>query len=250
MSDKTQPSGGEPEEDTKAGEGAEPQDTTAQPKENAEAGGKQEEAQALTESLLLETEEESPQPPKKEKRELEAEKALRTWTNRLANGEDNPKTEKPWTLEDVPSWLQSKVESDLKKLGGIEDKKEAGVSEDEQLDKLEFRMLMKTIPKLEPNKIKEVQEKFKYYQSRGMNNLHALQETLDVMSEKDEEFKRGLNRGLRAAPPEGEPVMKKKEDSVDEAFKKTGEQFGLKPKDVDNFKKFKKENPDYFKPSK
>ena len=245
MSDETELSGSEPAEDTPTSQKADPRDTTGQgtSKGETESDGKPEEdeSSAFDESLLLEKEEiPTPQPKKESPRKVEAAKALETWTDRLATGNDNPKTEKPYTLEDVPEWLRPRVEENLQRLGGIEIEKAPALSEDEILDKLELRQLIKSIPEMPKAKQTQLVSFVKGYESKGMNQLNAFREAISRMSEQDSEFKRGLNRGLRAAPPEGEPVMKQKRDKkLTESAQAAGRQMGITDEDREREKKHK-----------
>ncbi len=213
MSDTTQVSTGEPEEVTGNTENAESPNTptdkeqTSTPK--TEEGEEKDKAQAFDESLLDNGKDDSksPQPAKTEEKDAFANKQsqINTWAKRF-DGRLNPKTNEPYTLDDVPhEWLKQEVSDklhELEKPPAPEFKPQT--VDDNSIEKFEFHQLKKQIPNLPKTKQEEIAALFRQYKNDGIQSDHkALQYALDRTNIETEAEKRGKKAAYMKVPGGG-----------------------------------------------
>lgn len=220
--------------DTGSSQGDEDAQTTQTPQ--GEGGESEEKAEAFDETLLEIKGTEPKEVQKVVKKEDEGQKQVNTWYNRIVN-EDTDDDGEVFTLDHpkIPRWVKQSIENKL----GLEKVVQTpnfsrNEIKKEILDDVKFDNLVSKIPKLPQSKQLQVQKLFQRYTERGMNKLHALEEALEIMEIEVATENRVLNRQLRSAPPDGDPVMKRKKkekEEMSQSAMELGKKLGITDED-------------------
>ena len=209
---------------------ADPQTTNVNPQGQTSSEGEDATPTAFDPSLLDTVVSPGSQPTDKATAKPSEENPYRQqhiakWNERILNEEidpdgiaydlDHPK---------MPKWVKDAI------LETGETKKSSKPTVQE-VDELEYRLLLRDIPALTTDKQKKLAELKQEYQDDGMDKYKALKHAMRYMERTDEAYKRGLSRSRRASAPTGDPIMSKKNSEISDSAERLGNFLGVTEED-------------------
>ena len=218
-------------------------------KDQTLASGEGETAQAFDTTLLDRAETKSPATPSQPTEPTlapDARAQLDKWRQRLLNDEEDLEGNQ-YTLDHpkMPPWVKRQLKNDP--LFEPADTPRGAVKPDlkEQLKaelkaELQYENLLSQVPPMPIGKQREFAAKVQDLEQSGLNKVKALQTALELIHVTAQSYEQGLNRSLRALPPEGAPVVTRAPQGNKYASTaiETGQAyFGLSP---DDFKEYGK----------
>jgi len=171
----------------------------------SQAGSQDTEGEGETEKVQVNLEKDDTQSNKLTPAQENAKRQEETYLNRISGEEINPKTEKPYEIEDAPKWLQPKLKEQLFAKNEVPET-EAVVKKvlEQEREDVQFKEIQSQIPKLTPTQAQELQDKYKDLKVLG--KVKALQLALDLMGlsrEVKEAEMRGVAKGKMSLPKSG-----------------------------------------------